>query len=61
MKYDVFLVNFGYVISIHKTLKEAEKAARKSGFQCNIFERAENSTGPYDPIGKLVKWVSPVG
>ena len=53
MKYDVFLVNFGYVISIHKTLKEAEKAARKSGFQCNIFK----STEPFTPI----KWVSPVG
>ena len=40
MKYDVFLVNFGYVASAgHKTLAEAIKAAKKTGFQCSIFER----------------------
>ena len=61
MKYDVFLVNFGYVVSAgHKTLAEAIKAAKKTGFECSIFERDASSTGPYDPIGKLVKWVSPV-
>ena len=61
MKYDVFLVNFGYVASAgHKTLAEAIKAAKKTGFQCSIFERDASSTSPYDPIGKLVKWVSPV-
>ena len=61
MKYDVFLVNFGYCSSAgHKTLKEAEKAAKKTGFQCSIFEREETTYGPYDPVGKLVKWVSPV-
>lgn len=61
MKYDVFLVNFGYTASAgHKTLAEAIKAAKKTGFQCNIFERDDKSTGPYDPIGKLVQWVSPI-
>ena len=59
MKYDVFLVNFGYVVSAgHKTLAEAIKAAKKTGFQCSIFERDASSTGPYEPIGKLVKYVS---
>ena len=59
MKYDVFLVNFGYVTSAgHKTLAEAIKAAKKTGFQCSIFERDDSSTGPYEPIGKLVKYVS---
>ena len=59
MKYDVFLVNFGYVASAgHKTLAEAIKAAKKTGFQCSIFERDASSTGPYEPIGKLVKYVS---
>ena len=59
MKYDVFLVNFGYVVSAgHKTLAEAIKTAKKTGFECNIFERDASSTGPYEPIGKLVKYVS---
>ena len=59
MKYDVFLVNFGYVVSAgHKTLAEAIKAAKKTGFECSIFERDASSTGPYEPIGKLVKCVS---
>ena len=59
MKYDVFLVNFGYVASAgHKTLAEAIKAAKKTGFECSIFERDASSTGPYEPIGKLVKYVS---
>ena len=61
MKYDVFLVNFGYVASAgHKTLADAIKAAKKTGFQCSIFERDDKSTGPYNPIGKLVQWVSPI-
>ena len=56
MKYDVFLVNFGYVASAgHKTLAEAIKAAKKTGFQCSIFERDDSSTGPYEPLGKLGK------
>ena len=59
MKYDVFLVNFGYVVSAgHKTLAEAIKAAKQTGFECSIFERDASSTGPYEPIGKLVKYVS---
>ena len=59
MKYDVFLVNFGYVVSAgHKTLAEAIKAAKKTGFECSIFERDASSTGPYEPVGKLVKYVS---
>ena len=54
MKYDVFLVNFGYVASAgHKTLADAIKAAKKTGFQCSIFK----STEPFKPIA----WVSPVG
>ncbi len=61
MKYDVFLVNFGYFASAgHKTLADAIKAAKKTGFQCSIFERDASSTGPYDPIGKLVQFVSPI-
>ena len=59
MKYDVFLVNFGYVVSAgHKTLAEAIKAAKKTGFECSIFERDASSTGPSEPIGTLVKYVS---
>jgi hypothetical protein len=53
LMFDVFLVNFGYTHSSHKTLAAAVKAAKKTGFQCSIF----NSKNPFD----LVQWVSPVG
>ena len=53
VKYEVFLVNFGYVCGAAATLKEAKKIAKKTGFQCSIFK----STEPFKPIA----WVSPVG
>jgi len=51
--FDVFLVNFGYTHSSHKTLELAIKAAKKTGFQCSIFK----SDNPFD----LIKWVCPAG
>ena len=53
VKYEVFLVNFGYVCGAYKTLETAIKMAKKTGFQCSIFK----STDPFTPI----KWVSPIG
>ena len=50
--YSVFLVNFGFTKSVHKTLDEAIKAARKTGYQCSIFKQSDPFT--------IVKWVSPV-
>jgi len=35
--YEVFLTNFGYTCASAKTLEEAVRKARKTGFQCNIF------------------------
>ena len=52
-KFDVFLINFGYVCGSYKTLKQAIKMGKKTGFQCSIFK----STEPFKPIA----WVSPVG
>tara|TARA_B100000212_G_C27363741_1_gene529375 strand:- start:101 stop:268 length:168 start_codon:yes stop_codon:yes gene_type:complete len=52
--YSVFLVNFGFTKSVHKTLEEAVKAAKKTGFQCSIFKEG-------DPSFTVLKWVSPVG
>ena len=51
--YEVFLVNHGYVCGAYKTLEAAIKMAKKTGFQCSIF----NSTDPFTPI----KWVCPIG
>jgi len=51
--YQVFLTNFGYTCASAKTLEEAIRKARKTGFQCNIF-RADN---PF----KVVKTVCPIG
>ena len=51
--FDVFLVNFGYTHSSHKTLELAQKAAKKTGFVCSIF-KSDNQID-------VVKWVSPVG
>lgn len=50
--YEVFLMNFGYTKSTHKTLDQAVKAAKKTGFQCTIFK----SSDPFN----VVKFVSPV-
>ncbi len=50
--YEVFLMNFGYTKSVHKTLDQAVKAAKKTGFQCTIFK----SGNPF----KILKFVSPV-
>lgn len=52
MMYEVFLVNFGYTHSSHKTIEQAVKAAKKTGFQCSIF----NSKNPFE----VVRWVSPI-
>ena len=41
VKYEVFLVNFGYVCGAAATLKEAKKIAKKTGFQCSIFKSTE--------------------
>ena len=51
--FDVFLVNFGYTHSSHRTLELAQKAAKKTGFVCSIF----NSKNPFE----VIKWVCPVG
>jgi len=51
--YEVFLTNFGYTCASAKTLEEAVRKARKTGFQCNIF-CADN---PF----KVVKTVCPIG
>ena len=53
LMFDVFLVNFGYTHSSHKTLEAAQKAANKTGFVCSIF----NSKNPFE----VIKWVCPVG
>ena len=37
--YEVFLVNHGYVCGAYKTLKDAIKMAKKTGFECSIFKR----------------------
>ena len=51
--FDVFLVNFGYTHSSHKTLEAAQKAAKKTGFAWRKFK----SNNPFE----VVKWVCPVG
>lgn len=50
--YEVFLANFGYTHSKWPTLEQAVKAAKKTGFQCSIF----NSKNPFE----VVRWVSAV-
>ena len=50
--YEVFLTNFGYTCASARTLDEAVRKARKTGFQCNIFR----STDPF----KIVKTVCPI-
>lgn len=50
--YSVFLVNFGYTHSTHRTLELARQAAQKTGFVCSIFHDDE----PF----KVLQWVCPV-
>ena len=42
VKYEVFLVNFGYVCGSYKTLKQAIKMGKKTGFQFAIYENFPN-------------------
>ena len=41
-KFDVFLINFGYVCCSYKTLKQAIKMGKKTGFQFAIYENFPN-------------------
>ena len=41
-KFDVFLINFGYVCGCYKTLEQAIKAGKKTGFQFAIYENFPN-------------------
>jgi len=53
MLYEVYLINQRYTCGAYKTLEQAIKMARKTGFQCNIF----CSNNPF----KIVKHVCPIG
>lgn len=37
--FEVFMTNFGWTHSTHKTLEAAIKSARKTGFDCHIFHK----------------------
>ena len=41
-KFDVFLINFGYVCGFYKTLEQAIKACKKTGFEFAIYENFPN-------------------
>ena len=41
-KFDVFLINFGYVCGAAATLKEAKKIAKITGFQFAVYENFPN-------------------
>ena len=50
-KYEVFLINFGYVSGSSKTFDGAVKLAKKIGFQCSIINKIDNSVvGSVCPI-----------
>lgn len=42
--FNVFLTNFGFTHSSHKTLQAAITAARKTGFDCHIFRKDDPFT-----------------
>lgn len=42
--FEVFLTNFGFTHSSHKTLEDAIKAAKNTGFQCHIFKSSDPFT-----------------
>ena len=37
-KFDLFLINFGYVCGSYKTLDQAIKMGKKTGFQFSVYE-----------------------
>ncbi len=41
-KFDVFLINFGYVCGCYKTLEQAIKAGKKTGFEFAVYENFPN-------------------
>ena len=41
-KFDVFLINFGYVCGSYKTLEQAIKMGKKTGFQFTVYENFHN-------------------
>ena len=41
-KFDVFLINFGYVCGSYKTLKQAIKMGKKTGVQFVVYENFPN-------------------
>ena len=51
--YEVYLINQRYTCGAYKTLEQAIKMARKTGFQCMIFR----SNNPF----KSIKYVCPIG
>ncbi len=50
--YEVFLTNFGYTCASARTLEEAVRKAKNTGFTCNIFQ----SDNPF----QILKTVCPV-
>ena len=51
--YEVYLINQRYTCGAYKTLEQAIKMARKTGFQCNIFRANDPFT--------ILKSVCPIG
>ena len=51
--YEVYLINQRYTCGAYKTLEQAIKMARKTGFQCNIFRANDPFT--------ILKTVCPIG
>lgn len=49
VNYEVFLMNFNYTCASAKTLDEAIRKAKKTGFNCCIYK----SDNPF----KIIKWV----
>ncbi len=51
--YEVYLSNQRYTGGAYKTLEQAIKMARKTGFQCNIFRANDPFT--------IIKTICPIG
>ena len=43
--FDLFLINFGYVCGSYKTLDQAIKMGKKTGFQFSVYENFPNKLG----------------
>ena len=41
-KFDLFLINFGYICGSYKTLEQAIKMGKKTGFQFSVYESFPN-------------------